>query len=180
MLHLAGMSDGAIALFLGTSNDVVCAIRRMPKVLQYITGIRATMVTDVRRIADELNQKLEDVAGEALDAQIDVMRAAKNECLDPTDSDRRWEAGRLAVASAQDIISRTKPKPQANVAVEHNHRHLHAKVPDGFLEAVRQLDTNGHTASPIIDVSEPTNEFPTTTDDSQPISVEELIARSAG
>jgi hypothetical protein len=180
MLHLAGMSQGAIALFLGTSNDVICAVLRMPKVQQYVTGLRATMTNDIRRIAAELNQTLENSANEALTAEIDIMRAAKNECLDPSNDDRRWEAGRLAVASAQDILSRTMPKPQPDQKVEHNHRHLHAKVPEGFLDAVRQLDTNGHTSSAIIDVTEPGTaiEIPLDTDDESVTSVEELISRS--
>lgn len=157
MLHLAGMSQAAIALFLGSSAEAVGHILRLPKVVQYTTALRATMVNDVRRIAVELNQKLEETAIEALDSQLDIMREAKNECLDPSNPDRRWEAGRLAVASAQDILSRTVPKPQIGTTVEHHHRHLHAVVPQGLLEAVKALDVNGHVVEPseIIDVSEP-------------------------
>jgi predicted transcriptional regulator len=160
MLSLAGMSQAAIALFLGSSSEAVGHILRLPKVVQYTTALRATMVTDVRRLARELNEKLEENAVEALEAQIEIMKAAKDECLDPSDADRRWEAGRLAVASAQDILSRTIPKPQIGSTVEHNHRHLHAVVPTGLLEAVKALNGNGHNVAPsdIIDVSEPTPE----------------------
>jgi hypothetical protein len=176
MLHLAGMNHQAIALFLGTSGEVVGNILKMPKVQQYTAGLRATMVSDVRRIANELNEKLETTAVEALDAQLDIMRVAKDECLDPSDSARRWEAGRLAVASAQDILSRTVPKPQADGHVEHHHSHLHAKVPEGFLDAVRQLDSNGHTSSSIIDITEPGSGEPL--EDPEIASVSDLIERS--
>src|SRR5262245_3326863 len=156
MLSLAGMSQSAIALFLGSSSETVGHILRLPKVVQYITALRATMVTDVRRIARELNEKLEENALEALEAQASIMRTARDECLDPTDVDRRWEAGRLAVASAQDILSRTMPKPQTATPVEHSHRHLHVTVPAGLLDAVKAL--NGHDVAQdnsIIDVTEP-------------------------
>lgn len=157
MLHLAGMSQAAIALFLGSSSEAVGHILRLPKVIQYTAALRATMVSDVRRIAQELNTKLEETAIESLDAQLDIMRVAKSECIDPLDPSKRWEAGRLAVASAQDILNRTAPKPQVG-QVEHNHRHLHMTLPSGLLDAVRALDTNGHVAdeSSIIDVTEPT------------------------
>jgi hypothetical protein len=99
---------------------------------------------------------LEETAIESLDAQVEIMRSAKAECLDPMDPDRRWEAGRLAVASAQDILNRTAPKPQVG-QVEHNHRHLHLTVPTGLLDAVKALSPDGESqSSDIIDVSEPT------------------------
>jgi hypothetical protein len=74
------------------------------------------------------------------------------------DPDRRWEAGRLAVASAQDILSRTIPKPQSGQQVEHSHQHVHVQVPAELLNAVKALPTNGfheHEANKIIDISEP-------------------------
>jgi hypothetical protein len=112
------------------------------------------MVSDVRRVASEMNEKLEEVAVETLDTQVEIMRTAKQECLDPVDPNRRWEAGRLAVASAQDILSRTIPKPQADQTVEH--RHLHAVVPAGLLDAVKALDgLVPNTSNSIIDVTEP-------------------------
>jgi hypothetical protein len=160
MLHLAGMSQAAIALFLGSSSEAVGHILRLPKVVQYTAALRATMITDVRRIAVELNERLEENALESLDTQIDVMRAAKNECLDPLNPDKRWEAGRLAVASAQDILNRTAPKPQVGASMEHTHRHLHVTLPVGLLDAVRSLDINEHMTqtSAIVDVTEPTSE----------------------
>jgi hypothetical protein len=118
------------------------------------------MISDVRRIAVELNEQLEENALESLDTQIEIMRTAKNECLDPVNPDKRWEAGRLAVASAQDILNRTAPKPQVGNQIEHMHKHLHVTLPAGLLDAVKALDVNGHTAetSPIIDVTEPTSD----------------------
>lgn len=156
MLHCAGMSQAAIALFLGSSSEAVGHILRLPRVIQYTTALRATMVSDVRRVAQEMNEKLEEVAVETLDTQVSIMRTAKNECLDPMDPDRRWEAGRLAVASAQDILSRTVPKPQAGVNVELNHHHTHTVVPAGLLDAVKALDgLVPHSKNSIIDVTEP-------------------------
>jgi hypothetical protein len=159
MLHLAGMSQAAIALFLGSSSEAVGHILKLPKVQQYTAALRATMVTDIRRIAVELNEQLETNAIEALDTQIDIMRTAKNECLDPVNPDKRWEAGRLAVSSAQDILARTIPKPQVASTIDHTHKHLHVTLPAGLLDAVKALDINGHTeqdTSAIIDITEPT------------------------
>jgi hypothetical protein len=150
------MSQASIALFLGSSSEAVGHILRLPKVIQYTAALRATMVSDVRRVASEMNEKLEEVAVETLDTQVEIMRTAKQECLEPLDPDRRWEAGRLAVASAQDILSRTIPKPQAGQTVEHNHKHLHAVVPAGLLDAVKALDgLIPNTPNSIIDVTEP-------------------------
>ena len=160
MLHLAGMSQAAIALFLGSSSEAVGHILRLPKVVQYTAALRATMISDVRRIAVELNTQLEENALEALDTQIEIMRKSKDECIDPINPDKRWEAGRLAVASAQDILNRTAPKPQVGVSVDHTHKHLHVTLPSGLLDAVKALDVNDHMAntSPIIDVTEPTSD----------------------
>lgn len=118
------------------------------------------MINDIRRIAVELNTQLEENALEALDTQIEIMRTSKSECLDPINPDKRWEAGRLAVASAQDILSRTAPKPQVG-GVEHTHKHLHVTLPAGLLDAVKALGSNSEHNQPtseIIDVTEPTSE----------------------
>lgn len=159
MLHLAGMSQAAIALFLGSSSEAVGHILKLPKVLQYTAALRATMISDVRRIAVELNTQLEENALEALETQIDIMRTSKNACLNEFE-ERRWEAGRLAVASAQDILSRTAPKPQIGSTMEHTHKHLHVTLPVGLLDAVKALDINDHmtATSEIIDVTEPTSD----------------------
>lgn len=105
-------------------------------------ALQSTFVEDLRGKAELMNEKLLDLALEAVDVQSATMRDMNGRRESPgLKQDTQIKAAALAVTTAQDILDRAYGKAPKRIEVESHH--VHAIDPAGaelIADAIREAE----------------------------------------
>jgi hypothetical protein len=140
MMRVAGMSYDSIARFLDQASKTIEYHCNKPKVQAHMLALQSTFVEDLRGKAELMNEKLLDLALEAVDVQSATMRDMNGRRESPgLKQDTQIKAAALAVTTAQDILDRAYGKAPKRIEVESHH--VHAIDPAGaelIADAIRE------------------------------------------
>lgn len=124
MMRVAGMSYDSIARFLDQASKTIEYHCNKPKVQAHMLALQSTFVEDLRGKAEQMNEKLLDLALEAVDVQSATMRDMNGRRESPgLKQDTQIKAAALAVTTAQDILDRAYGKAPKRIEVESHHTH---------------------------------------------------------
>jgi hypothetical protein len=124
MMRVAGMSYDAIARFLDQASKTIEYHCNKPRVQAHMLALQSTFVEDLRGKADKMNERLMDLALEAVEVQAQTMSDMNGRRESPgLKQDTQIKAAALAVTTAQDILDRAYGKAPKRVEVESHHTH---------------------------------------------------------
>jgi hypothetical protein len=158
MMRVAGMSYDAIARFLDQASKTIEYHCNKPRVQAHMLALQATFVEDLRGKADKMNERLMDLAINAIEVQASTMEDMNGRRESPgLKQDTQIKAAALAVTTAQDILDRAYGKAPKRIEVESHH--THAIDPAGaelIADALRESEAVDVTPyNPVRPLAEP-------------------------
>jgi hypothetical protein len=124
MMRVAGMSYDAIARFMDQASKTIEYHCNKPRVQAHMLALQSTFVEDLRGKADKMNERLMDLALEAVEVQAQTMSDMNDRRASPgLKQDTQIKAAALAVTTAQDILDRAYGKAPKRLEVEAHHTH---------------------------------------------------------
>jgi hypothetical protein len=128
MMHLAGMSQPAIARFLDCTSEYIGQVLLRPRVQRYTLMLQASYMNDLRPIAERVNKSIEDQSERAAQVVSEIMEEMhKKEDI---------RAKSLALCSAKDILDRAGHRPTVKVESKNLHGHV---VSEGTMEKMAEV-----------------------------------------
>jgi hypothetical protein len=142
MMRVSGMSLDAIARFLNLDSRTIDYHCNKPRVQAHMLQLQATFVEDLRGKADKMNERLMDLAMDAIEVQASTMTDMNGRRESPgLKQDTQIKAAALAVTTAQDILDRAYGKAPKRIEVEsHNTHTIDPAGAEMIAAAIREAD----------------------------------------